>query len=99
VRAAVLEEGEGREDGEGEDVAEDAEDNAVDVDVERQLRDDVVPGVDELRTHHRHVRFPLTAITADTDLPLRLRSSTPTLLWQQRSLVYSFRPGFLISLV
>lgn len=50
-RAAVLEEGERREDGEREEVPEDAEDDAVDPDVERLLSDDVVPGINELHAH------------------------------------------------
>lgn len=74
VRAAVLEEGEGREDGEGEEVAEDAEDDAVDADVERQLRHHVVTGVDELRAYHCRVRPPPLAVSGrrhrrDADLP------------------------------
>jgi hypothetical protein len=58
----VLEEGEGGEDGEGEEVPEDAEDDAVDADVERLLRDDMVPGVDELHAYHRGVSPPRLAV-------------------------------------
>lgn len=54
----MLEEGERCEDGEGEEVPEDAEDDAVDPNIERLLSDDVVPGVDELHANHRQVRPP-----------------------------------------
>lgn len=70
----MLEDGEGREDGEGEEVAEDAEDDAVDADVERQLRDHVVPSVDELRGHHRRVRPPPLAVPLPGRHPRRSRS-------------------------
>lgn len=76
VRAAMLEDGEGREDGEGEEVAEDTEDDAVDADVERQLRDHVVPGVDALRAHHRRVRPPPLAVPLPGRHPRRSLSST-----------------------
>lgn len=54
----MAEEGDGSKHAEREEVAVDAEDDAVDADVERLLRDDVVPRVDELRPHHRRVRPP-----------------------------------------
>jgi hypothetical protein len=58
----VLEEGERREDREREEVPEDAEDDAIDPDVERLLGDDVVPGIDELHAHHGRVRPPPLAV-------------------------------------
>lgn len=48
--------GEGGEDGEGEEVAVDAEDNLADADVEGDLGDDMVAGIEDLDQHHGRVR-------------------------------------------
>jgi len=77
---AVLEEGERREDGERDEVPEDAEDDAVDPDVERLLGDDVVPGIDELHAHHHGVRSPPLAVPLPRRHPPPIPIS-PRLRW------------------
>lgn len=52
---AVSEEGRRGENGERKEVAKDAEGELVDADIESDLGDDVVAGVDGLNQHHRSV--------------------------------------------
>ena len=58
IQVFLAEVGEGSEDGEGEEIPEDAEDDPVDADVEGHLRDHVVSAVDQLHHHHRSVGPP-----------------------------------------
>lgn len=57
IEIPLSEEGDGGEDGEGDEVAEDAEDDLVHADVEGELGDDVVAGADDLDDRHRGMRL------------------------------------------
>lgn len=58
VQTLLTEVGDGSEDGDGEDVPDDAEHNLVDPNVEGHLGDDVIPAVDQLHRHHRPMSSP-----------------------------------------